>query len=671
MINPAATPNARVIVAVALADALEPLEPIPPSKWAPDNLKVPDGEYAGAALDLSLTPHLIEPLDKLGPDCLDNEIFVMKSAQSAFTTMLLASVGHSIDRDPCDMIIVQPIDSALSDFNSQKLSRLIEKSPALSKKVRPQTSRAGTASKTYEKKFGSHSLFLAISTSSADLSSKTIKKAYLDEIDRYPDDVDGQGSPYSLVVKRQTMFLASGTWKRACISTPTVKGASAIEEGYESGDKRRWFVRCPHCTPADAPRLYENDPAQPYEFVFEYGPNFCFNKTYPYNAYYVAPCCGVVIEGWRKIEVYLSGRWIATAPGPGKKLSYHFDALSSRFVPWDEIAKEAVEAGDDPAKLKPFYNLTLGLPFEIKGDAPDHKLLMQRAEPYKRGHIPPGGLLVTVMCDVQMRGIYYEVVVWTADRRSYTIEADYLDGATTDHDDGAFAALSEVYHRTWPDAYGNRWGVDEFGVDCGYRQHVVTTWTRSHPGTKALKGEDGWHRPPLGIASDADIDYRGKRIKGGAKIRVVGTWPLKGTFYAYLNVELRGEDGALLPPRGYCHFGTFLDDRYFRQLTSEYLAEEKYRGKTRKVWKQRESDNHFLDCRIGNMALADAYLATFTSDDWARRARERGVPDDLMTPDLFNQLPAIEGNRETDGGKVASPAALDPFARLAELNKGL
>jgi phage terminase large subunit GpA-like protein len=177
--------------------------------------------------------------------------------------------------------------------------------------------------------------------------------------------------------------------------------------------------------------------------------------------------------------------------------------------------------------------------------------------------------------------------------------------------------------------------------------------------------------PALGVASDQDVDYRGKRFKGGVKLRAVGTWPLKGLHYAYLSREAKAEGGALICPRGYCHFGLWLDENYFKQITSEYLADEKVRGKPRKTWKQRHADNHWLDCRVENLALADAYLSTMTADDWAKRARERGVPADLVAPDLFNQLPAPAGEpTAADGAGVASPSAADPFERLAKLNRG-
>lgn len=650
--------SALAIVAGALSTAFMPQPPLPPSLWAGQNFVVPDGEYKGAKIDLAVTPYLREPLDHLSSENTANEVAVMKSAQSGFSTLMMIAIGHTVDREPCDMMVVQPTDSALTDFNSQKLGRTIEKSQQESgwgRKVRPQTARSGTASTTYEKKFGDCSLVLAISNSAADLSSKTVKKAFLDEIDRYPDDVDGQGSPIQLAAGRQKQFEAAGTWKRLYISTPTFKGNSEIERRYLAGDQRRWHVVCPQCAE---------------KFVFAYGPNFKFNRTFPYNAHYVAPCCGRPVEGFEKNDLVQlaearGGGWIATAPGPGKYPSYHFEGLSSPFSNWDLIAKEIIETGDDPEKLKPLYNLTLGLPYEVKGDAPDHVVLMGRREDYTRGHVPPGALLLTIMCDVQMRGIYYEVVAWTPDRRSYVVDVDYIDGATTDHDHGAFKELTALYHRTWPDAHGNRWRPDEFGVDSGYRSHVVYSWTRGHPGTKALKGVDGWNVPALGTGVDVDIDYRARRIKGGAKLRSVGTWPLKGMFYSYLSLERKADGARLLPPAGYCHFGTWLDENYFRQITSEYLADETYRGKPRKVWKQRSVDNHWLDCRVGNHALAHAYLTSYTADDWATRAKERGIPEDMREADLFAPR-AFVAPTEPPVGKQP-----DMFDQLAALNRGV
>jgi phage terminase large subunit GpA-like protein len=458
-------------------------------------------------------------------------------------------------------------------------------------------------------------------------------------------------------------FLASGTWKRAYVSTPTVKGASKIEEIYERGDQRRWHVPCPHCST---------------RFVFEWSAPFDpsshglkFKKTFPHQAHYVAPCCGGVIEAWQKLELYRTGQWIATKSGPGRFPTYHFDALASPFVPWDAIAKEFVDAGDDPAKLKAFWNLFLGLPYDMAGEAPDHELLMQRREDYPEGRIPPGALLVTAFADVQMRGIYVEVVAWAPDQQSWTIFADYLDGATTEVDAGAFAELTKLYQRRWPDAYGNDWQLEEIGVDSGYRTDVIYEWTRRHPGAKATKGVDGWAKVPLGLATDQDIDYRGRKIRGGAKLRAIGTWPLKSKFYTYVALTPIVQGSTLIYPPGYCHFGRFLDEGYFKQITSEFLEDEIYRGRSRKVWKPRaHRENHFLDARIGNLALANSYFVGLTSDDWMKIAAQRGVPQDLQTPDLFNPLSRVPSL--PTAAVVEERAERDPFGfdGLGDINKG-
>jgi len=212
------------IVATALADALRPPDASPPSKWAPANLIVPDGPRAGQAFDLTMTPYLVEPLDMLGPDSATCEIAAMKSAQTGFTTMLIALLGFIIDRAPCRVLVIQPTSDAAAEFNRSKLDPIIRASAALRRKVASQTSRSAEGSTSYSKRFPGGSITLAISTSAADLRSKTVKVLLRDEIDQYPDDLDGQGDPLEISDGRLISFLASGDWRKADISTPTIKG---------------------------------------------------------------------------------------------------------------------------------------------------------------------------------------------------------------------------------------------------------------------------------------------------------------------------------------------------------------------------------------------------------------------------------------------------------------
>ena len=118
----------------------------------------------------------------------------------------------------------------------------------------------------------------------------------------------------------------------------------------------------------------------------------------------------------------------------------------------------------------------------------------------------------------------------------------------------------------------------------------------------------------------------GRRIKQGAAVWTVGTWSLKAQLYAALRKQ-RQVEGADDEPPGACHFGMWLEENYFLQLVSEYLADEKFKGRLRRVWKERGA-NHFLDCRIYNNALA-YYLGLnrMTPREWQSLARLRGVPD--------------------------------------------
>lgn len=643
--------SALAVIAGALATAVRPPEPLPPARWAEENLVVPDGPMAGEYWNRNLALHLVEIVDGLGPDSPDNEIAVMKSAQTGFTLGLIILAGHSIDRDPCRMMVVQPTMGALGDFTRDKLQPALEDSPVLARRVYGIKSRSSDSSTATSKRFPGGSLTLAIASSPADLRSKTIKKAFLDEVDEYPDDLAGQGGPIEMVEARQIAFLATGDWKRLKISTPTVKAASTIEAAYLAGDQRRWHVQCPGCSD---------------RFVFEFDrKNFKFNDAPPYEAHYVTPCCGTIIEGHEKNAVYRTGAYRPTASRPGAGRSYHFCAMSSPMVPWDEIARKFVEANGDPLKMKAFYNLWLGLPYEVRGDAPDHVRLMERSEhDLARRQIPPFGLILTGAADVQMRGIYYEIAAYGPDRQKWIVDADIIEGDTSDPHSGAFLELTKVFERAYPDTYGGSRRVDAFGVDSGWRSHVVYTWCRGRAGAFALKGIDGWSKPALGMGQAVDIDFNGKRIRKGVHVWPVGTWPLKGAHYDDLRKE-GVRSGQEKDPIGYCHFGTWLGEEYFRQITSEYLANENYRGRVRRIWKIRAGEeNHFLDCTIYNNALADYLgLSRMTAEEWQALMSERCAPDAVTNPDMFASAPIA-----AQAPKTESPARTETETSDAPLD---
>jgi phage terminase large subunit GpA-like protein len=362
--------------------------------------------------------------------------------------------------------------------------------------------------------------------------------------------------------------------------------------------------------------------------------------------------------------------WIATAPAPGKHRSYHFDALSSPFVPWDVIAKRILDAGDDPAKLKTLDNLTFGRAHKVRGNAPDHKALEARREKdLKRGHVPPRGLILVAFADVQMRGIWFEVLAIAPNRETWTVEARYIEGDTSNPHGEVFAQLKrETIDREFPDAFGRKRKIDALAVDSGYRAHVVYSVVRNaqrlHPTTGrdmilATKGLKGWGRPALGMPQLVDIDLDGKKIAQGCKVWGIGTWSLKAGVYSDLFLEIPPLVAGQAPPiapDGYCHFGAWIDEEYFKQLTAESLQNVVHRGRVvGREWVAR-GPNHFFDCRVGNIALAEYLgLSSTTPEEWAELARVRGLPDEMTRVDLFTPRAAAPPTVPT--APAAAPAA--------------
>lgn len=615
--------TALAIIAGTLAAALAPREQISPSAWAAEHLVVPDGPRAGDRIDMALTPYLCEPLDFFADACPDNKAVIRKSAQTGFTLLAIAAIGYTIDREPCRMMLVQPTDSALAEFNREKLQTAIEQTPILSQRVFPQTTRSALGSSTYTKRYPGGSLTLAIATSTADLRSKTVKKVIRDEASEYPLNLEGQGSPHDMIERRYESFLASREYKDLWISTPVIKGACAIDAEFDAGDQRYWHMDCPGC-------------GEPFYFVFKPQETFRFDEAWPHKAHYVTECCGTIIAAHEKNALMRTGRWIATAPAPGRHRSYHFDALSSPFVPWDTIAARWLEAKDKPEKRKTFDNLTLGLAHEVKGDAPDWKRLLERREDYAMATVPARGLLLTCGVDVQHTGLWYEVVAFAANGESWSMLHGYLDGDTTDHKAGAWQLLEQVYEQQFADAFGGLRAIDAMAVDAGDggRTNQVYNWCRARPRAFAIKGVGGWGAPAVGTAGQVDVTLGGKKIKGGATVWPIGTWSLKATYFANLNKD-GVKAGAPSDPPGYCHFHEGCDERFFRQHTSEYLDTITVRGRSTRVWKE-IGPNHLLDCRIYAMAMAEYLgLSRLTADQWARLAQERGVPAALQQPDLL------------------------------------
>lgn len=661
-VAPPSHPDALALIAGAFARGIRPPKRIAFSQWLTENIVLVDGPLAGELWSVEGAPYLPEIADCLSDDHPCNVVTVRKSQQSGASILALAWCLYIADREPSNILYGVPGIDSLRDLNSNKLQPLIDAWQKRMKRmvILPQTSRSGIGSTTYEKRFAGGYMALGNANAVMDLSMKTVKKGVKDELSKWTD-IPGYGDPETLFFGRFTAFRRTRDWKILEISTPEIdsgdeeaeaEGHCRIDRSFRRSDQRFWHCRCPECGR---------------EFVHA-DDRLVVDEKHPHLSAY-ACTCGHHISEPERVAAVRNGRWAATRPEVADHPGFHIDAFISLMMSYEAIAEDRLAARTEQEK-KLYSNLVLGLPYRFRGDAPEHKLLLERVEPeMKRGHVPAHGLILTAFADVQQRGIWLEIVAHAANRETWCVDALYIDGDTADPKGPVFQQLRrETLERSFADAFGRSRRIDVLGVDSGYRANQVYAFVRAiqraHPDTGremvlATKGLQGWGRPAVGQPTLVDISLEGKKIKQGAKVWGLGTWPLKATLYSDLKQVLPAPPDPPVPPSGYCHFGSWCDEVYFKQLTAERLVAIKFRGRTTGQRWEKTRDNHFHDCRVGNLALAE-YLgvSSMTTDEWAALARARGLPDELVAGDLFARpaVARVHDAREADAAIAARKA---------------
>lgn len=634
-------PDAFALVFGALAEAIEPPVPMPFSRWITENIVLVDGAAAGEPWRPDGAPYLVEIADCLSVEHPCNEITVRKSQQSGASILALAWSLYIADRVRASTLYGVPGLDSLRKLNSQKLQPLIDKwHERVGREVILPTISRGSGSTMYEKRYAGGFLSLANANSVMDLSMVTPRFGVKDEVSKWsklPNDAD----PENLFFGRFTAFRRLKLYKILNISTPEVdtgsddgsgEGHCRIDRLFRASDQRFWNIPCPECG----------------GLFFHKFAHLRVDLKHPHRTKYECEHCGHHLSEAERVVGVREGVWCSLfdeIAREGRDPGFHIDAFISLMMSYEAIAEDYIGSQNSETSKKDFSNLVLGLPFKFRGDAPDYKRLMERREPYLRGHVPPRGLMLVAFADVQMRGIWFEVLAIAPNRETWTVDAGYIDGDTADVNGPAFEGLrKQVLNREFPDAFGRMRRLDALGVDSGFRSHIVYSWVRRHqrlhPDTGkdlilATKGDKGWSKPAIGTPKLVDIDLAGEKIKEGCRLWALGTWPLKGAFYSDLH-KLGIRSGEQFDPDGYCHFGDWLDEVYFKQITDEHLEDVKVRGRvTNRVWVD-SGNNHLLDCRIGNNALAEYLgLSSTTAAEWAALAKHRGLPDELANADLF------------------------------------
>lgn len=568
----------------SFAKGLRPVQMLTCDVWA-DRYRwlTTEGSAEPGLWSTDRTPYLREILQNLSPRSDYKKIVVAKGVQLGFTESGLNCVGTYIDIDPCSILYVMPTIKMADGFSKERVMPMIENSPALKAKIKPNRSR-DSGNTLSSKKFPGGQLVLGGANSAASLRSRPIRVLIFDEVDAADLDVDGEGSPLALAEKRTNTF---DNKKIYVLSTPTIEGQSVIWKEYEDTDRRRYFVPCPNC-------------GEMQELIFDrlrWEPE-------KYDAVkYECVGCNELIDEKEKTDMLLSGKWIPTAEHHDKKKAgYHINSLYSPvgWLSWGQIAQEwdKIEKTNDENLRKTFMNTILALPYSQKGEAPAWNNLYNRREKYLTNQPPADVCFITAGADVQKDRIEVEIVGWAKSKRAYSIDYRVLHGNTNERE--VWDELGKALSETWQREDGIQLGMRLLAVDSGFNTQFVYDFCRRYDPTKVIpiKGQDKQAeviKPPKHV----DVSFDGKKV-GSVLVWHVGVSVLKSELYGFLRLEI-GENGEV--PDGYCHFPEYAPD-YFKGLTAEVLVPKEIRGFVTYQWEKKFERNEPLDCRVYARAAA-------------------------------------------------------------------
>lgn len=564
------------------------------------------------------TPYLVEIMNCLSINHPAEKIVFKKASQIGGTECGNNWLGYIIDHAPAPTMLVLPTIDLAKRTSNQRISELMESSPSLKIKMAEEKSRS-KSNTLLMKDFPGGILVISGANSASSLKSTPTCNLFFDEIDEFVDDLDGQGDPISLAMVRSRAFARS---KAFLVSTPTVDGASKIDDEFEASDKRFYNVPCPHCNKKQA-------------FVFE---NLKWTKGVHHSALYFCEHCGEGIEEFEKVEMLRKGEWIATATSdtPG----FHLNTIYSPWYSWAKIARDyelamkEIDEEKKTGKMRVFTNTVKGLTWKESGEAPEWKRLYERRELYPTGTVPERGVLLTCGVDVQKDRLEMEVVAWAEGAESWSVDYNIIMGDT--NLDETWNQLGVYIQKTFPHHNGQELPIQLTAVDSGYNTQKVYAFCRRYPVSRviAVKGTDSSAvavHPPQAV----DLKIDGKTHRRGIKIWKIGTSLLKSELYSFLRqnmVDALNSDTL----KGYCHFPQYSEE-FFKQLCAEEMRVKKNR-KNQEVyeWVKVRERNESLDTRIMARSCSIVLgIDRFKQRDWDAR-KVKAVAKPLQTVENGN-----------------------------------
>lgn len=553
------------------------------AEWADKNRRLTSESSAEIGKwRTSRTPYMLDILNSFTDPKVEH-IVVVASSQVGKSEVENNIVGYIIDQDPGPILFVQPTVDDAKKYSEMRIAPMIRETKCLKKKVADPKTRDGANTKR-QKAFPGGVLVLAGSNVPHDLCSMPIRYLIGDERDRWAKSAGSEGDPWELAVARTRTFYNR---KLIEVSTPTVKGASAIAKSYNLGTMERWKTQCWHC--GEYSEIQFEDIRFEYDSI-EKDEEKIFDIK---SVFYVCPVCGG-ISSENEVKKQPS-RWEAEVPEAKelhKTRSFWLTAWVSPWATWESIILQFLQAGTDSAKLQVVYNTQFGKLWENRGDMDSEEDMLARREEYG-AELPDGTLVLTCGVDTQDDRLEYEVVGYGHFKEKWGIKKGIIMGRPDT--DEVWERLDDVIDHKFTFANGLSLGISLTFVDEGghFTQEVRRRCReRQSKNVFAIKGASGSRDIPYtSVPKRQKIVINGKTI-GSVWVYEIGVDAGKQKIFDDLRVKTPGVN--------YCHFPR--RDDYGKAFFKSYMSERlTYNEKLKNPWHWEKIPGHerneALDCR--------------------------------------------------------------------------
>ncbi len=615
--------------------SLEAPTPMLLSVWAAKNFYL-SAESSQVEGSFRAWPFQTGILDLMGHDEVES-VGVRKSARVGYTKMLLAAVGFFAEHKRRNQVIYQPTDEDSDEFVKTEIDTMLRDVPVMAR-IFPAAMRRHKDNTLRQKKFLGSMLHLRGGKAAKNYRRITVSVVHMDEIDAFDNNVEKEGSPPKLSKKR----LEGATYpKQICGTTPKLKGFSLIDEMEAEAEAFfQYHIPCPHC--GEEHRLQWGGREE------RFGMKWVIDGA-TITASQLCPHCGSLYSQAEYLGVWQRGRWKTAdglwidagcifrdaegneRPAPRHAAVHVWTAYSPQAT-WEDIVREFLAAyaklkTGDTALMQTFCNTTLGESYVEAADKADEHALMRRAEDYPVRVVPQGGLVLVAGVDVQDNR--FEVVVWAIGVGEEMWTVDYAVIPANPADERDWDEKLDAYLQTsFPHANGSRLAIESAAVDTGgHFTHQAYNFARTRERRRifAIKGDSQPGKPVAGRSSAQDVNFRGRVLKRGVKLWMVGTDTAKDLLYGRLMVTQPGP--------GYVHMSKHLPIEFFHGLTAESRVLAKTStGSVHRWVNVARKRNEPLDCTVYAIFCTHRLgLHTYTDRMWQRLSS-------AILPDLFDVI---------------------------------